>query len=617
MSGMAAVWYRDGRDLEKDRLAEVSSALEHRGADREASWHCGSIGLVHHGCGVSGGSLLVDSHQGSCIVVTADVRLDNRNELTASLGLSAGARELSDVALIAAAYERWQEGCIDYLVGDFAFCIWDARRQVLFGARDHIGVKPFYYHYSARLAVAGSEIGAILALREVPRRLNLDRIADYLLPMLNDPDITFYRDVRRLAPAHCITISRTSVTIRRYWALDTVREIHRRRDAEYVEECREIFFEAVRCRLPDERPVGTFLSGGLDSSSITCAARDISLRNGCQPIHAFSLVFDLAPASDERGFISMVVDRSANIRSHLVAGDASGPLTDFRTTLPGEHEPYFAPNLFLHRAVYNAASANGVRVVLDGFDGDHAVGHGLARITELAARLRLVSAASEIRSISREFGKSSWQLTKERVIAPLVPAYAVKAARGLRLIREPASILSARLHQLAIDRQRRFAPPKATNARQEYLRNMSSGLIPFALEVADRAAATAGVEPRYPFFDKRFLEFCAALPSDQKMRDGWTRLVMRRAMNAVVPSQIQWRRGKADLGHNFTATLLRDGIPSLDSFDAVRPFLNGRRFTQSFARALHERRDSDVVALWRVTTLDAWLTAARLDATLS
>ena len=613
MSGMAAVWYRDGRTLGSDRLAEVSRALEHRGRDGTANWHHGPIGLVHQPFGGSG-SLLVSPHTGASLAITADARLDNRDELIKSLGCSRGAHELSDVALIAASYERWQERCVEYLVGDFAFCIWDQGRQRLFGARDHIGVKPFYYHCSAGLAIVGSEMGAILAARDVPRRLNIDRVIDYLLPMLDDPVATFYQDVQRLAPAHCITISPRSVTVRRYWALDPDREIRLSGDAEYAEHCREIFFEAVRCRLRSEKPVGTFLSGGLDSSSITCAARDIVARDGRQPIQSFSLVFDVAPASDERQFMSIVAEHSPAVRNHLVAGDASGPLADFRATLPNAYEPYYTPNLFLHRAVYNAAATNGVGVLLDGIDGDHAVGHGLARITELTRSLRLVAAAAEIRSVAREFGTPLWQLTKRRVLAPLIPPYVRSVAGGVRRTLRRDSVLSARLEERAMQRRHRFEGPPVESARQEYLQNISSGLVPFALEIADHAAARCGVQPRYPFFDKRFLEFCAALPSDQKLRNGWTRIVMRRAMTGVLPSQIQWRRGKASLSANFNATLLSDQIPPLDRLQAVLPFINRRRFETTYERAVRERGDSDVIALWRVATLDAWLATARFDA---
>src|SRR3989454_9825112 len=275
--------------------------LAHRGPDGAGVWSGGAVGLGHRLLHTTPESLrehLPLASGDGTLVLTADARIDNRGELLAALGRGV---EATDAELILAAYERWGERCPEHLLGDFAFVIWDARRATLFCARDHFGVKPFYYYHApGRLFCFASEIKGLLALAEVPRRLNETRVADYLVPLLEDKVITFYQDILRLPPAHRMTVTRQGVRIEQYWALDPEREIRMKSDADYAAAFREIFTEAVRCRLRSAFPVGSMLSGGLDSSSIVCVARQLLAQDGGETLHTFSPVFDDVREGGER-----------------------------------------------------------------------------------------------------------------------------------------------------------------------------------------------------------------------------------------------------------------------------------------------------------------------------
>src|SRR3989442_1004237 len=225
----------------------------------------------------------------------ADARIDNRAELCSVLSAPS---TVTDAELILQAYARWGERCPEHLLGDFAFALWDARRGFLFCARDHFGVKPFYYHHRpGRLFAFASEIKGLLVLSDVPRRLNETRVADYLVPLLEDKEITFYEGIVRLPPAHHMTVSRDGVRIEQYWALDPDREIRMKSDGEYAAAFREIFTEAVRCRLARPIPVGSMLSGGLDSSSIVFVAPKLLAEDGSRELHTFSAIFPHLPES--------------------------------------------------------------------------------------------------------------------------------------------------------------------------------------------------------------------------------------------------------------------------------------------------------------------------------
>ena len=209
-------------------------------------------------------------------VITGDLRLDNRRELISSLDFDIKDQDqITDSELALAAYQRWGRSCTAQLLGDFAFAIWDRRSQRLFCARDHYGVKQLYYYCSDRVFVFATEIKALLCLPTVPRRLNETKVADYLLSLCADREITFYQGIYRLPAAHYLLVSPEQQQLQQYWHFDPAKNITLSSDQEYAEAFKELFTEAVNCRLRSAFPVGTLLSGGLDSSSITCVARNL------------------------------------------------------------------------------------------------------------------------------------------------------------------------------------------------------------------------------------------------------------------------------------------------------------------------------------------------------
>ena len=168
-----------------------------------------------------------------------------------------------------------------------------------------------------------------------------------------------------------------------YWSLDPTSELRLGSDEEYAAAYREMFTEAVRCRLRSAFPRGSHLSGGLDSSSVTCVARKLSQQTDTARWHTFSNIFEDVPQCDERPFINAVLAQGGYI-PHYIHADRSSPLMDLERVFWHQEEPAIGPNHFLPWQLNRAASQAGVRVVLDGFDGDTTVSHGAVRFTELA-----------------------------------------------------------------------------------------------------------------------------------------------------------------------------------------------------------------------------------------
>lgn len=633
MSAIVGLYQVDGQPVERGDLKRMVESLAHRGSDGTGIWTRGPVGLGHRMLLTSPESrherLPLVNKTGE-IVLTADARIDNRRELIGALGLTGyPPEEISGSELILNAYEQWGEDCPEKLLGDFAFAIWDARTQVLFCARDHFGIKPFYYYYGpGRTFVFGSEIKALLSLQQVPRQLNEVRVADHLLGMFEDTVITFYQGILRLPAAHAMTVGREVTGVRHYWSLDPSREVRLRSDEEYAGAFRELFTEAVRCRVRSAFPVGGLLSGGLDSSSIVCSARQFLRENGNCPLHTFSAIFPGLPEEDlrkidERRFINAVLATGKFI-PHYVRADRLSPLADLERVLWHEDEAVLAPNLYMHWALYRAAHQEGVRVLLDGIDGDSTVSHGLEYLADLARTGRWIALVMEATALSRRSPRSipPWRIIWQYGFRPLIPSPVREAWRVLRGRTEPTWTVNTVIHpafakriglaeRMQILHRNGSEPPR--NAREQHWRGLSSGLFPGTLEIADRASAAFSIESRYPFFDRRLMEFCLALPANQKLQHGWTRVIMRRAMAEILPDEIRWRIDKANLSPNFQRKLLDSDKRLLDEVilrnpEPIKNYVDMPALRKVYSRYLSQPMSrEDALTVFGVVTLALWL----------
>ena len=640
MSAVVGVSNIDGKPVGRDDINRMLDCLVHRGSNGAGIWNDGPIGLGHRLLWTTPESLEEKqplSNRSGDLIITADARIDNREELIAALDMTGMPGSITDSQLILVAYEKWGAMCLEHLLGDFAFAVWDKRTQALFCARDHFGVKPFYYHFlSGRFFVFASEIKALLCHPEVPRRLNELRVGEYLASMFDDKAITFYAGIVRLPPAHSLYVSRNGIQLRQYWSLDPSRELRLGSDDAYAEAFRELFTGAVRCRLRTAFPVGSMLSGGMDSSSVTCVARRFLAGDGDRRLLTFSAIFDEVTQCDERQFINAVLAQR-NLEPHFIHGDQLSPLADLDQVLWHQDEAFYAPNLFLTWSLYGAAKKQGVRVLLDGFDGDTTVSHGEGYLNELAYAGRWFALAKEIRAFARVFNLSSrkllWNYARHYRLDPLIS----KSRALTSMLRVWQALLESILQRSNPSESRhswfatlnpRFAqcigleerrkalrgagsnPPRTE--REMHYRNLTWGVMPFTLEVLEKAAAAFGIEPRFPFWDKRLVEFCLALPPQQKVHGGWTRIVLRRALRDILPVEIQWRGSKSNLGPNFEHGLLayerqRMEDVILGESGIIDKYVNIDFLRDAYHRFKSGEKENDALTIWKAVSLALWL----------
>ncbi len=631
MSGITGIYYLNARPVEKAEIGRMTDILAHRGPDGSRVWCENFIGFGHQMLWTTPESLHERLPlQKGALAITADARVDNRDDLIRVLGFERYCSEkISDSELILAAYEKWGEACPEHLLGDFAFAIWDGRTQTIFCARDYFGVRPFYYHYVPdKIFAFGSEIKALLQLSEVPRRLNETKVGDHLALLTNDKAITFYQDIFRLPPAHRLIISPKHINLEPYWVLDSTKELKLASDTEYAEAYLDVFAKAIQCRLRSAYAIGSALSGGLDSSSIVGVAKEQLARQNRFPLHTFSAVFDTVLESDERPYIQAVIDRG-DVHPHFVRADLLTPLTEIEQVLHYQDEPFSTPNLFMHWGLYTAAQQQGVRVFLDGYMGDNVVCHGWEYLIDLTQAGQYIPLIKQLWGIAKRHPGYSFPALLKNYLWDLslktkVPKSIKQIWRQLRKKspssqpnHKPSLFNPSFVEQVDLSnriRAQQFKPlPHLSAAKNRRYEDLISGDMPLALEIANKTAAPFGIEPTYPFSDRRLAEFCLALPDNQRIHDGFSRMIVRRALQNHLPDQVCWRSGKGNLGYNFCEGLLNQERPRLDALLLentvnLHPYINLSTLSQIYQDPdLYETRSELIMNLWLVVSFAIWL----------
>lgn len=632
MSGIAGIFSLDRAPIALERLGQMVDILAHRGPDGVNVWLHGAIGLGHRLLWTTPESVLerqpLVSRTGYW-VLTADARIDNREELIAALNLADySAANITDSELILAAYEKWQESCVERLLGDFAFAIWDDRNQQLFCARDSFGVKPlFYYYQPGKLFVFASEIKALFCLPEVPCEVNEAKIGTYL-QAIEDQVTTFYRGITALPPAHCLTVRRKTLCCDRYWSPDPSRELRLSSDAEYAEAYLEVLTNAVQRRMRSAFPIACGLSGGLDSSSVTCVARKLLQHQGNQLLPTFSLVFDKATASDERPYIEAVLAQGG-VTSHYVHGDEITPLTDWQQVMWHMECPV-PHNLFLSWGLAAAAQQQNIRVFLDGLAGDDVVSHGFEHLMELAYTGRLISLVKECYALNRS---QAWQELRHHLwyytVAPRLPLNLREPLR--QLFGGKARSSTPRINPLInpdfaqaieLDTQIKGVEQRCYRdfwtAKEYHCQALLSDGITLGLELNNKIAAAFAQEVYSPFTDRALAEFCLAIPSGQKLHNGLTRMIVRRALVDLLPEKVRWRTDKGRLFACTNYGLLntdREQLEHLifDHHNALAPYINIPVLQAEYQQYRQNPNLDRFPKFWPAVSVALWLQTMRLD----
>jgi asparagine synthase (glutamine-hydrolysing) len=549
MCGFVAMISLHGEAASEQVLRRMQQAIVHRGPDDTGTHAEGHVGLGFRRLSIldlsPAGHQPMASADGSCtIVFNGEIYnyIELRRELRA---LGHEFRSSGDTEVLLAAYRQWGADCLPRLNGMWAFIIHDRERNLLFGARDRFGIKPLYRWQDTRHALFASEIKAIRASGLYRGGLNLRTCAAYLHEgRLDDGKETFYEGIVQVGAAHAFEVAPDGAYREwRYWSLDDVAEqAHSDPAAAYA----TLFEDAMRLHMRSDVPVGVNLSGGLDSTSILCAAARLRAAEGATaPLLAFCY---MDKSFDEQRYIA---DTLAQTNAQLVTLELTpAQLWDsLPRVLSFQDEPVQSMTALVGYHLMGLAARHGVKVVLNGQGADEVMAGYPSYFhdywSELLSHGHALSAHREVAAYAREHGGG----VGGRLSAALRHALQSRlhASPGYRALAGRKRLERARAKRwIHPDLTRHLLPPPAAapGLRQALARSVALDPLPLYLRIEDRNSMAHSIEARVPFLDHRLVELAFSLRPEWKLRGPWNKHILREAMRGRIPESVRARVDK-------------------------------------------------------------------------
>jgi asparagine synthase (glutamine-hydrolysing) len=528
----------------------MAEAAGHRGPDGIGTAVEGPAGLAHLEFALCPESLRESQPVVSAedrLVLVAATRLDNRDDLCRTLAPDPAGSALSDAMLLLAAYRRWGPACVSHLLGDFSFAVYDATRRRLFAARDPMAMRPFYYRSEPRRFLFGSEVKQILAAPGVTARLHEPAVAGHLTGAFGHLEWTFYEGVAQLPPAYALLADANGSRTWRWWDIDPDYRITYRDRGQYVEHLRDLFLEAVRCRIQSRTPVGVFLSGGLDSGSIAATAAWLRQTDGhSEELRMYCWAFEEVPQCDERHISDQLVSHYG-LPVTYISADASRPLDDYPAHGPDRDEPFIGPYQPLIERALEAARAERVGLVLSGDRGDLLMGNWVRGYLAALRTGGWTELWRELRAHRQWTQETHASIVHRFVLQPGWDALMKRLRGRSETGRRPpypewiSPVFADRtgLADIVRDEARRPAPV-AGYSRGERYRAVFMPMQMRGVTLTERTHALSGTGFADPWSDRRIASFVLALPQQViSYPGGPEKPFVRQAMSGIMPDNVR------------------------------------------------------------------------------
>lgn len=553
MSAIAGLVYKNGKPVAAGDLARMDQALAAHGEGSRV-WQNGVAGLLQRQAIITPEDCLERQplvSDGLPRALVSAARLDNRAELAQELGLHAGeAHTVPTSTLLWQAYQRWGDGCLHHLAGDYTLAAWNEKSQRLLLAGSPFSSQPLYYFDSPSVFAFASMPKGLFALKEVPRRLDEEYVAKSLARVPRLPGFTFYQGIRQLLPGQTAAVQDGHLVIRDFWEWDPQDELRLASDAEYEEAFLALYTRVASDHLRSISPVGIMLSGGLDSASLAAVAAPLlGAKNHRMkayteaPRPGFTLPPTAGRYADEMLRVKSIAGLYDNLDTHFLRSSGTHFLQDAGTYLHHAEVPFRnACNRPWIEAIFRQAQAHGVRVLLMGSQGNGTVSWKGETDREKAGKHPLRQLAAQIKRQALD------------VLAPPRPSllhpdrvkcYGIQRAQKEALMRPNAL--------------------GSTAQRSQMIRNsLAHGSSLWA-----GYGAMFGIEVRDPTADPRIVRFCLSLPPEQSCRGGETRRLIRRTMAGRLPEEILSGRRRGLQAADWRLTLVESQCELQTEFDRI------------------------------------------------
>ncbi len=568
MCGIAGILFFDRQKLVSvDLLEDMTDIQAHRGPDDRGFLIKQNVGLGHRRLSIidlSGGHQPISNEDGTChIIFNGEIYnyLQLRQELEKKGHIFT---TLSDTEVILHCYEEYGEGCPKKLNGMFAFAIWDEKKQLLFLARDRVGIKPLFYYMDHQKILFGSEIKSILQDSTIERKVDYKAFDAYFSYMYIPEPYTIFQGIKKLPPAHTLTIENGEMCLKRYWDVPYIEETPRRED-EYAEELYELLQDSVRIRLMSEVPLGVFLSGGIDSSSVTGLMAQVS----AERIKTFSISGGTGKFNELP--YARLVAQKYNTEHHEFEV-VPEQIQDLLPVLIGYLDEPFADPSIIPTYYVSKIARQKLTVALSGEGGDELFGGYVWHIRNMQVEQFRNAFPDFLRRycFARIFPdpqinaclKSRWhrylrQLSIANDISLLSPGTGYQKLMSLfsfdlkQSLYEHSCMVSDTFPVI----QKAFDHNQASHPLDKTLyADLRTYLPGDLLTKVDRMSMANSLEVRVPFLDYRLIEFAARVPAQWKLPSGIltsmfkkstvSKYILKQSMTNILPPQIKQRKEK-------------------------------------------------------------------------
>lgn len=578
------------------------SSLAHRGPDDEDYFLSQAVSLGYRRLAIidleRGGQPIFNEDETLVIVYNGEIY--NYRELRDQLEDRHHFRTNSDTEVIVHLYEEHGEEAFPLLNGMFAFALFDRKANRLILARDRLGIKPLYYFVEGDKLYFASEIKALLRCKKT---LPNDRqIYQYLVYRLHDhSEETFFEGIKRLLPGTYLVLSEGRVSVQKYWQPKVDGPPQTAKEDELAQRFATLFETAVRRQLISEVPIGTSLSGGLDSSSVVMVINSL-LKQGLAEREVigdrqktFSAVFP-GEINDESDYVNCVT-RAAEVQEHLVFPSRDNLWDQLETVIYHQDEPFVSTGIFAQWEVVKAASSK-VKVLLDGQGADELLA-GYVPYHFVYLRQLLTE-------------RKPLRLLKEILFAldvlwkPLIEQ--LKLRLGIIQAIDPDTLLRRDF----VEGSRSTPPPGPSkdDLNRRLVDDLTIFSLPALLRYQDRNSMAFGVESRVPFLDNDLVDFVLSLPAHLKIRNGWNKYIMRRSLRGYLPPKIIRRRWKVGFTTPEVSWLRAEKDQVLAIFESAhfrsRKYFDAQKVVAAFHEFIKGKTD-DSLLFWRILNLELWL----------
>jgi len=615
MSVQFGIWNFESQPPAPDYVEKVRVALAPYGPDSNEGYSMGGVQILYRAFHTT-----KESHRevqphicASGAVLTWDGHLENRSELISEFRDSL-ACDSTDVAIVAAAYDRWGAHCFARFIGDWAFCVWNADPRFLILAKDPIGTHHLFYSFDKRQITWSSILDPLVRLAGKTFALNEEYIAGWF-SMFPAVHLTPCVGIHSVPPSSSVLLRPGKHAVSKYWDFDPEKNIRYRTDAEYEEHFRTVFATAVQRKLQSDRPVLAELSGGRDSSSIVCMADTIVARGAADTprLDTISYYDDSEPNWNERPYFTKVEEKRGRTGYHVNVGaqdpDRGAASQPLRESSSGRFVPTPGYDGRSSLQVKACLISQGNRVVLSGIGGDETMGGVPTPVPELEnllARAQFGAIAHQLKVWALEKRKPWFHLFGEAARGFFPPAL-VGVPKSMR----PAPWLQSsfvKRHWAALtgypSRTKLFGPLPSFQENVSTLDALRRQLARTALPFEPR------FEKRYPYLDRDLLEFMFAIPREQLVRPTQRRSLMRRALVGIVPDEILNRKTKAFVARSPMVSISNDWAHYAEMTHNMLSSSLGIVDSDRISVALRKVRRGEevpIITLRRTLFLEDWL----------